>query len=419
MKAAIAQGTFTTEQVKAILTAKGLAEAEIQEIIATNALTASQTGATASTLGLGTAFKGLGASIKSLGTSMKAFALSNPILTAIAAIGVTVYGAVKIYDALTVSIEEANEAMNEAVGEYDSAKSSLESVNSELEEQNKKMNEFLSKDKLTYAEKGQLEELQGITRELLLQQDIEQKHAEKASKDAASKAVDAYNKQYGKYNISREELNEKSENARISGIFPIVDSTNDITGNIVAYIRATEMLTEAQQNYEESLKSGIDTKYLDDDIQNTIDAVNEYSEILNENISDLQQKRLALENEYNRAIEKRENGINLTSYEQDTISTYESIYDAIKLIYEYTNKNDWNNMEISNIFSTEGIEKTKEELISMYKYGELSSAKMLEQFPKLNQAIKESEIIVGENSDRFKEFFNEIAALAEETENTI
>lgn len=418
VKAAIAQGTFTTEQVKAILTAKGLTEAEIQEIIATNALTASQTGATASTLGLGTAFKGLGASIKSLGTSMKAFALSNPILTAIAAIGVTVYGAVKMYDALTVSVEKANE-VNDAISEYDSAKSSLESVNSELEEQNKKMNELLSKDKLTYAEKGQLEELQGITRELLLQQDIEQKRAEKASKDAASKAVDAYNKQYGKYNISREELNEKSENARISGIFPIVDSTNDITGNIVAYIRATEMLTEAQQNYEESLKSGIDTKYLDDDIQNTIDAVNEYSEILNENISDLQQKRLALEDEYNRAIEKRENGINLTSYEQDTISTYESIYDAIKLIYEYTNKNDWNNMEISNIFSTEGIEKTKEELISMYKSGELSSAKMLEQFPKLNQAIKESEIIAGENSDRFKEFFNEIAALAEETENTI
>ena len=317
-------------------------------------------------------------------------------------------------------VEKANEAMQEAVGEYESAKSSLENINSELTEQNKKINELLSKDNLTYAEKGQLEELQGITRELLLQQDIEQKRAKKASKDVASKAVDAYNKQYGKYDISREELNEKSKNARISGIFPIVDSTNDITGNIVAYIRATEMLTEAQQNYEESLKSGIDTKYLDDDIQNTIDAVNEYSEILNENISDLQQKQLALEDEYNRAIEKRELGVEpLTSSDKDVIKTYKSVYDAIKLIYEYTNKNDWNSMEISSIFNTEGIEKTKEELISMYKSGELSSVKMLEQFPKLNQAIKESEIIAGENSDRFKEFFNEVAALAEETENTI
>ncbi len=371
---------------------------------------------------------GYRAYLNATGQSTDALRLKTVLMTSAMSIGFSfalqavfqlIQSGVTVIDNWIHRVEKANEAMNDAVGEYESAKSSLENINSQLEEQNKKMNELLSKDKLTYAEKGQLEELQGITRELLLQQDIEQKRAEKASKDAASKAVDAYNKQYGKYDISREELNEKSENARISGIFPIVDSTNDITGNIVAYIRSTEILTEAQQNYEESLKSGIDTKYLDDDIQNTIDAVNQYSEILNENISDLQQKRLALEDEYNRAIEKHENGINLTSYEQETISTYKSIYDAIKLIYEYTNKNDWNNMEISSIFNTEGIEKTKEELISMYKSGELSSTKMLEQFPKLNQAIKESEIIAGENSNRFKEFFNEIAALAEETENTI
>ncbi len=145
----------------------------------------------------------------------------------------------------------------------------------------------------------------------------------------------------------------------------------------------------------------------------------DYSDVLDQNISDLQEKRLALEDEYNKAIAKRNNGEDLTSYDTDTISTYESIYDAIKLIYEYTNKNDWNNMEISNIFNTEGIEKTKEELISMYKSGELASADMLEQFPKLNQAIKESEIIAGENSDAFKEFFNEIAALADETEDVV
>lgn len=372
---------------------------------------------------------GYRAYLNATGQSTDALRLKTVLMTSAMSIGFSfalqavfqlIQSGVTVIDNWIHRVEKANEAMNEAVSEYESAKSSLENINSELAEQNKKINELLSKDKLTYAEKGQLEELQGITRELLLQQDIEQKRAEKASKDAASKAVDAYNKQYGKYDISREELKEKSENAKISGIFPIVDSTDDITGNIVAYIRATEILTEAQQNYEESLKSGIDTKYLDDDIQNTIDAVNEYSEILNENISDLQQKRLALEDEYNRAVEKRELGVEpLTSSDKDVIKTYKSIYDAIKLIYEYTNKNDWNNMEISNIFNTEGIEKTKEELISMYKSGELSSAKMLEQFPKLNQAIKESEIIAGENSDRFKEFFYEIAALAEGTENTI
>lgn len=419
VKAAIAQGTFTTEQIKAILSSKGLTDAEIQEIIATNSLTASQTGATVSTIGLGTAFKGLGISVKSLGASIKAFALSNPILTAIAAIGVTVYGAVKAYDALTVSVEEANEAMSEAVGEYESAKSSLESINTELADQNKKMDELLSKDKLTYAEKGQLEELQAITKELLLQQDIEQRRVDSASKDLASKTVEAYNKQYGKHDVSREHLNETFEYSKSSGIAPIAQNKDDIIGNIAAYVYATKLLSDAQQEYETALKNGDDTKFLIDDVQNYIDAVDDYTETLDANLSDLQEKRLALENEYNSAVTKRDNGEALTSYDIDAINTYESVYDAIKLIYEYTKKNDWNNMEITSIFNTEGIEKTKEELISMYKSGELSSAEMLGQFPKLNQAIKESEIIAGESSTVYKEVFNEIAALADETADTI
>lgn len=419
VKAAIAQGTFTTEQIKAILSSKGLTDAEIQEIIATNSLTASQTGATVSTIGLGTAFKGLGISVKSLGASIKAFALSNPILTAIAAIGVTVYGAVKAYDALTVSVEEANEAMSEAVGEYESAKSSLESINTELADQNKKMDELLSKDKLTYAEKGQLEELQVITKELLLQQDIEQRRVDSASKDLASKTVEAYNKQYGKHDVSREHLNETFEYSKSSGIAPIAQNKDDIIGNIAAYVYATKLLSDAQQEYETALKNGDDTKFLIDDVQNYIDAVDDYTETLDANLSDLQEKRFALENEYNSAVTKRDNGEALTSYDIDAINTYESVYDAIKLIYEYTKKNDWNNMEITSIFNTEGIEKTKEELISMYKSGELSSAEMLGQFPKLNQAIKESEIIAGESSTVYKEVFNEIAALADETADTI
>ena len=122
---------------------------------------------------------------------------------------------------------------------------------------------------------------------------------------------------------------------------------------------------------------------------------------------------------YNKAVEKRNNGTDLTSLDKDVIETYESIYDAMKLIHEYKDQNTWNNMEISGIFNTEGIEKTKEELVSMYKAGELSSVEMLEQFPKLYKAIKESEIITGEGSNAFKEFYNEIAALAEDTSDTV
>lgn len=416
IKSAIAQSTLNEEQIRAILIEKGLTgqllettTAELAQATTTNALAVSEGVATTATVGLGNAFKGLGA-------SMKAFALSHPVLLAIAAVGVTVYGVVKAYDALTVSVEEANEAMQDAVGEYDSAKSSLESVNTELEEQNKKIDELLSKDKLTYAEKGQLEELQAITQELLLQQDIEQRRADKASKDVAEKTVDAYEKQYGRYDKTEDDLKEMLSYDN----FPLPDSTDDVLGMIAAYIRAQELLEQSQKEFDDAVKNGEDTTWLAEDVQSNIDAVNDFSQSLDENISDLHDKRTALEDEYNKAIEKQTKGIEpLTSLDKDVIETYESIHDTMKMIYEYTDPNKWNSMEISNIFNTEGIEKTKEELISMYKSGELSSSEMLEQFPKLNQAIKESEIIAGEGSDAFKEFFNEIAALADETEDTV
>lgn len=416
VKSAIAQSTLNEEQIRAILIEKGLTgqllettTAELAQATTTNALAVSEGVATTATVGLGNAFKGLGA-------SMKTFALSHPVLLAIAAVGVTVYGVVKAYDALTVSVEEANEAMQDAVGEYDSAKSSLESVNTELEEQNKKMNELLAKDKLTYAEKGQLEELQAITQELLLQQDIEEKRADKASKDVADKTVDAYKKQYGKYDKSEDYLKELLTYENM----PILDDAYNVFGIVAAYIRAQKLLEQSQKEFDDAVKNGNDTTWIAEDVQHNIDAVEDYRQALDDNISDLQEKRLALEDEYNKAVEKRQAGIEpLTSLDKDVIETYESIYDVMKTVYEYTDKNSWNNMEISNIFNTEGIEKTKEELISMYKSGELSSSEMLEQFPKLNQAIKESEIIAGEGSDAFKEFFNEIAALADETEDVV
>ena len=384
-----------------ILEGMGVVEAERQQTLATLGFASAETTATAATFSFKGAF-----------TALKTVIATNPlgvIFTAVTAITMA-------FSWFKQKQEEASQALQDAITEYDSAKSSLESINSELEDQNKKMDELLAKDKLTYAEKGQLEELQAITQELLLQQDIEEKRADKASKDVADKTVDAYKKQYGKYDKSEDYLKELLTYENM----PILDDAYNVFGIVAAYIRAQKLLEQSQKEFDDAVKNGNDTTWIAEDVQHNIDAVEDYRQALDDNISDLQEKRLALEDEYNKAVEKRQAGIEpLTSLDKDVIETYESIYDVMKTVYEYTDKNSWNNMEISNIFNTEGIEKTKEELISMYKSGELASADMLEQFPKLNQAIKESEIIAGEGSDAFKEFFNEIAALADETEDVV
>lgn len=303
-------------------------------------------------------------------------------------------------------VEKANEAMNEAVGEYESAKSSLESVNTELEEQNKQIDELLAKDKLTYAEKGQLEELQAITQELLLQQDIEERRAANASKEAADKAVDAYEKQYGRYDKTEEDLQEKLSYEN----FPLPEDADDVLGMIAAYIRAQELLEQSQKEFDDAVKNGEDTTWLADDVQFNIDAVDDYRQALDENISDLQEKRLALENEYNKAIEKRESGIEpLTSSEKDVIKTYESIYDVMRMVYEYTDKNTWKSMQIESVFDTEGIEKTKEELIEMVKAGEFDES-TLQSYPKLSAALEQNKVSASE-------LRNELEALADAEDN--
>ncbi len=310
-------------------------------------------------------------------------------------------------------VEKANEAMNEAVGEYESAKSSLESVNSELEEQNKQLDELLAKDKLTYAEKGQLEELQKITEELLIQEAIEERRAEKASKEAAKKTVSAFNKQYGKYNTSREDLEKKMDYSNER--FPIPESEDDVTGNIAALIRAKELLEEKEREFDEAVKAGADTKYIEEEIQYYIDTIDDYSGSLNENITDLQDKQLALEDEYEKAIEKRENGLALTSNENNIIDTYESISNILKMIYEYTAPNEWNNMEFSKIFATEKLEKTKEELVEMAKAGELTP-ETITSYKNLNEAIQNSELFLKDGQTAAQAFCDEIYGCIEATE---
>lgn len=310
-------------------------------------------------------------------------------------------------------VEKANDAMDSAVDEYKTVQSELESINTELEDQEKRIDELLAKDKLTYAEKGELEELQKITKELLIQQDIEAKRAERASKEAAQKTVDAYKTQYGKHDVTKDDLQDKFDHVETTGIFPLAEDENDVTGNIAAYIRATELLTESQEKYNKAVENNEDTRWLEDDVQRYTDIVSSYEDQIENNISDLQEKRIALEEEYAKAIEKSATGTSpLTTDEKETIETYESIASAIRLIYEYTNQSGWNDMEIQSILNSEGIEKTKDELLTMAKSGELTP-ETISSYKNLNKAIEVSEIFLKNGQTAAQAFCDEMNAWAE------
>ncbi len=215
---AIARRTTNAETVALIESSNGL---EVQ----TERVTAAQKASTIA--------------VKAHSVALKALSIASNMVLFTAIVKVIQLATTAI-DNYIHRVEKANEAMDEAVSEYESAKSSLQSVNSELEEQNKKIDELLAKGNLTYAEKGQLEELQAITQELLLQQDIEEKRVANASKETADKAVDAYNKQYGKFDKTEDELKQKLSYEN----FPLPENEDDVLGMVAAYVRATELLEQ-------------------------------------------------------------------------------------------------------------------------------------------------------------------------------
>lgn len=411
LKLILSSQVLNNEQRIAIMLRRGYTEEEIAATLATLNLANAEgvaTGATATLTG----------TVKGLGASLKALAVANPVMTTLTALGLAVYGSVKIYDALTVSAEEANEAMNNAISQYEESKSELESINSELTEQQKAMDELLAKDKLTYAEKGELEELKEITKELLLQQDIAEKKAATDAKEVAKTTVQAYDKQYGKYDISKVKTEEKIAHMEETGVIVASGGDDDVSGKLAELENFNRLLNETEEklNNREALGlSDDEIKILESNYQDYKDFIEKLEGEVSDSLSDLEEKRQSLAEGYSYALEKQSNGEALSTTEKNILTTYEAIASAIKLIYEYTDPSTWNNLEVSKIFNTEDIGTTKEELIELAKAGTLSPA-TLASYTELSNVIEDSELILEDGQTVYSAFCDEVYALAEAEE---
>lgn len=307
-------------------------------------------------------------------------------------------------------VDKANEAMDEAVSEYDSAKTALKDTTSQLEEQNKRIDELNKKDKLTYVEQEELDKLKEATRQLELQKNIEEKEKANSAREAADKTVTAFNKQYGKGDIDKNAVDTQLAQSKATGVFQEARNSDDIVGNLASFEYYTEQMEKTQKRYNKALKSGSkdNIKYYEENLQDCIDTVDEYTTSLNNNIEDLTKKKNNLQDAYDNAVKKKSNGESLSSDEKDTISKYQEIADIIKLIYSYTDKAGWNNSQISEIFNTNGIEKSKEDLQQLAQEGKLTEEE-LQKYPNLINAINNAEFL-GEKDSNLKVFCDDLNA---------
>lgn len=415
---------LTSAMLMEIKTKLGLEATERGVWASTKALTAADIEHAVATLNCDTATK---ANIKSLllektameGTAKSAGLLSkalglikaHPIIAVAGAITL----AVVAIDAFTTSAKEAQDALNSAISDNEQAKSELQSISRELEIQESQLNELASKDKLTYAEKGQLEELRNITSELRTQEEIAKRMSERSEKEAANSAVEAFSTLYGDGSYNRDEVEYFATNP---ADMAMPDDNYDITGNLSGYVQMRERIAETTKKIldPESFKLSDDDLF---DLQNQFDnyqlLFDGFATNIDEINSDLEQKIQTMQLTYDSAITKRNSGSILTTDENNIINTYEQAKELQKFIFEITDPNTWNSIQLSDIFATDGIEKTKNELIAMAQDGTLNED-MIASYTNLYAALENGNLILEDGQTAAQVLCEEIYALAEGAE---
>lgn len=378
--------TLTVSELAEKAATDAQAKSALEKIVAQNAqavangkLTASNVTLTASETGTTLATGAFTTAIKANISAMKTWLLTTPAGWITMLVG-GIFLAVKAYDALTVSVEEQKEKMEDSLSAYNDAKSELENITTELDNQKQAMDELLGKEKLTYAEKGQLEELQQITEELRIQKDLAEKEESRTQKEVASDAATLFKKQFGKYDISDEAIDEYQTNANATGNNAIlVSDENDLSAMIAGYKQFNDLLDEA---YGEKNQEDIDHfTSLTEDLKDSIFSTAQDLQTQQDNMSD-----------YYNTI-KNVPYDELTSDQKEVVDAYTAISNAIALIYKELDPNSWNEMQIDKLFTTDGIEKTKDELVEMAKEGTLDES-MIQSYSKLNSTLEDSNMIL-------------------------
>lgn len=398
LKSAIAQSTLNKEQIKTILSANEL-QGELLETTAdelanaasTNMVATSQAASTGTTLGLGTAFKGLGIAIKKVTADMIAWMVTNPVgwITAVVtAIGAITYGVIKLHDA-TIPLEKQKKKLQETKDAYEDVKGELQEVKTEIQNNIDKIQELEALSNPSWADQEELDRLKEVNKELAKQKELKKDEKLQAAEDLYQKNKKTFDTEfessYGTTSV--EDLKQQLSLGNI-GIGQL-----DFENNITDAISALQYLEEEKK------------KLTDKD---EIEEYNSSIEALSNSIKANGKDYLSSISEYKQNILEIASERNLTKDEQ---SFYDYLTSMQKMIYEFYSPATWNNLEFESIFDTEGLEKTKEELIELAKAGKLSP-EILKGYPKLNNAIKQSAIIAGEGSDAFKEFYDQIMALA-------
>lgn len=332
-------------------------------------------------------FDSIGSTLASVIPQFKAF-------YGVAKIAITAFDiGYKIFDAFTISLEEAKQKLGESRNAFISVSTEIDSINNSLETNRKRIQELLQAENLSYSEKEELERLQSITKELEIQKDLKAKEQLRAATELSEDNKASYKKEYKNQTFDSnnvETMIEKNSNTALGFLYADLDKDESVEGIIATLSILKEKKKDAELAGDSDMYKGI------------VDIEGDLNQALDEHLSSL----LSYQSNLNEISLYRE----LTEEEEQFNQT---LTDGMKLIYEYTDPARWNSIQMKDIFSTEGMDDAKEKLFELANSGEMNEESLRKILPNLDDIIDESNLIsVGDHSS-IEQFINELFTLAE------
>ena len=345
-----ATDTLTMSQLAEMASSDAQAKKVLEKIVAQNAqavasgkvvasnasLVASETSATLATGSFTTAIK---ANIAAMWTWMTTTPLGW--LTLLAA---GIFAAVKAYDALTVSAEEASDKIEESRSAYEETTSTIESMNSELETTKKRIEELEARDALSFTDKAELDNLREQNAELERSISLLEKKRQNEAKQTVvdiKQNQETLDEDFDKSIKNLSEYKKEYEETRQLGIKGMAQGAVTLEN----YEATMAAMDKTMGQYESSVLDNIE-KYE----QYKEDIINKYG---TDDISIFSQSDRALYN--------------------DIVSQLQAAYKEI-----YTNS-EYNKFVIEPIFNQEDLKGLQDELLKYFINGGHTDLSSLEE----------------------------------------
>lgn len=310
-------------------------------------------------------------------------------------IGEAISGVIKLIDNQIHATEKAQEAMEDSMAAYEKSKEELKNVNKELESNEKRIDELLAKDYLTYTEESELQRLKDVNEQLLIQRALLDEITENELTQTIEKTVDAYNKKYKNGPVTNEDIDRYKRS--VDGGMPLNELLVD-ENNIAKQIAAYEKLIE----YRDKAFSSGDNK-LAEKYSRQITDVNEHI------LTSLQEDQSKIKNLSLKPFD------DLTSEAQEA---FKGLSSSFEVAYKRFDPSTWNKIQLDDLFKTKEFDETKDNLSELSKAGKLTVESLSEEFPELAQAISNLDLVTSDGVSKLQSVVNQFNSESEKLKDS-